>query len=1294
MKKLPQTFTEVYKIIYVYDIPELKSHAGYVKVGETTAISGASNEECALRRIKHQTATAGVTVRLLYTEAVKFNDHDVHAVLENEGIERADFGTGAREWFKTDAETVKKAIAAIKSGKLLISNHNNNNNNTTPIILRPEQEEAIQQTISRFMAGAHRMLWNAKMRFGKTVCALEVVRQGGFGRTLILTHVPSVNTEWKRNFEKVLAGTQTKYIGLDTNNREAVLMCADELLADKKIDSYIYFASLQDARGSASVGGKYDKNEAVFRIKWDFVIIDETHVGVRTELGQNVIDKIVSSETKMLCLSGTPYNCINDFASEDVFTWDYTMEQEAKRKFELEHPGDYNQYACMPRLNFCTYRMDPEIIKKYYKDCAFNFTEFFNVKNNKFTHEEDVTRFINTMFTPGTNYPFSTKEYRKMFRHTLWVVPGVKEAKALKALLETNNRFDDDENWKIINIAGSEQTDEIGKKLCKTQDYLEAVQNAIKKYTNTITITCGRLTTGATVPEWTAVFMLKDIESTAAYMQTIFRVQGSCSFQKKDGTLLQKDNCFVFDFDPDRTLSIIYNHVRNSNNHAGSLHDAMRDFINYAPVISNDGGVMEERSIDDIINRVNKHNIDIMRKNGGCSSCCIDIDAVLNINTEDKCYIKSLSKNSAAANAQSNIEVNSNGLDNKRAVYETSSNSVKNGEDAKDCKSNETENEAEIDNLKTALANFAAKFTWLAMSAYVNNGYKQYSSLVEFVDSIDGKCWDIMSPLVTKTYFKKHLFNYYNDMLLIYVNDTITRFENISAQKSAIVRCDMLMNEIDNWADDKDIVKTPRDIAEYMIGTVCQRYQGKQIADKKVINIGSKTGVFARRMAMEIMRHADNGNLSDDERNIMFNNIIKNQVFTLCSTEKEYIITSMIMNLACGDTYDNIILINMKDTNMTQTTADIIKKFGKFDIAIGNPPYQLTLKQTTGFYSAKTIFNKFQELADKIAARTCLIYPGGWVQRTRTGLKEFGLKQTNDNTLEKVIYWPDNKDVFPAVNIKDGITVVVKDNNKTEYGFELERREGNNVTSCMITEAPGDSILCMDPNSARIIEKTHNFVVSHNMRYVKEHLMGSAVFGLSSNIVALNLLPVTEYTGQALKDDELILHANDICGSAGRQHTYVVKTDDAVKLSDKKLFPYDLVQKYKVVVNKASPNGGASRNWRMQIHGPNEVSTRSQVIHIMFDTRNEAVNYVKWCHTQLIRFLFLQTGAAVRVCGEFTPSLNDYTDNNGIIDFNCGMEELSRRVYGLFGITEGERAYIEDFLKKNDKSKLLDGVIS
>ena len=642
-----------YKLIYIFKIEDA-AHRGLLKIGDATINTNkilppncAELKKAARARIDKYTVTAGFDYEILHTElAVKnnsaaFRDYDVHKVLQRSGfIKKKPNGVKSREWFKVDLETAKKAIAAVKQGKKSIDAATATEF-FPPVTFRPEQEDAIKLTVNTFKKD-NKFLWNAKMRFGKTFCALEVVRRMQFQKTVIVTHRPVVNSQWFKDFETIFHGENFSYGS--KNHGETF----EKLIHGNK--NFVYFASMQDLRGSEITGGKFDKNAEIFNTNWDFVIVDEAHEGTTTALGDSVIKNLVKANSKFLALSGTPFNIIEDY-EDNIFTWDYIDEQRAKNNW-YKNNIDSNPYEELPAMKIFTYNLgeilnQPDFLDD---DKSFNFKEFFRVENEKFVHEKFIKKFLDLLTnTANNNYPYSNDNFRNIFRHSLWIIPGVKEGRALSKLLRQHWIF---RNFEIVNVAGNGDEDE------ESADALEKVQNAIAKNDYTITLSCGKLTTGVTVPEWTAVFMLAGGNSTSAasYMQTIFRVQSPCRFNGKF-----KEICYVFDFAPDRSLKFISESIERT----GGNRSKIDEYLNFCPVIALRGSKMIEYNADKLFQQVKRVQAARVVKSGFEDSRLYNNGLLLQLDPDalkkfDK--LKGIIGSSKAQKKTGDININDTGL--------------------------------------------------------------------------------------------------------------------------------------------------------------------------------------------------------------------------------------------------------------------------------------------------------------------------------------------------------------------------------------------------------------------------------------------------------------------------------------------------------------------------------------------------------------------------------------------------------------------------------------------------------
>lgn len=606
MKKLNlKTTNKVVPMIYAYTTPEIKRHDGWTKIGYTEQDVG--------QRLKQQAHTIDVEYKLewkgtaIYDDGSgdRFHDSAFHAYLSKSGIERKP----KTEWFHVLPRLSKTMFHDFKENRGLVEG--------TEVIdyqLRHEQEEAVQMALDYYSVHKNgQFLFNAKPRFGKTLATYDLCKRLHAQNILIVTNRPAIANSWYEDYEKFV-GVDTGYhfvSSVDGIQGKPYVLSREDYQKKAAYTDYnefcgcIEFVSLQDLKGSIYFGGDYDKLHEICGTKenpmiWDILVIDEAHEGVDTCKADVAFDRIHRKYT--LHLSGTPFKALaNDkFEKEAIYNWTYADEQKAKREFVTE-PGTENPYGKLPQLNMFTYKIS-EIIKEQLNqgievngetvEYAFDLNEFFSTKaNGDFVYEESVDCFLDAL-TEQEKFPFSTDELRNELKHTLWLLNRVDSAKALAKKLKQHDAFKD---YEIVLAAGDGKLDEESraseKELKKVYD---KVINAIKTYDKTITLSVGQLTTGVTIPEWSAVLMLSSLKSPALYMQAAFRAQNPCLFSNGDEHY-RKTNAYIFDFDPARTL-IIYEQIANglSESTSGDKGDSdqrkqhVRELLNFFPVYGED----------------------------------------------------------------------------------------------------------------------------------------------------------------------------------------------------------------------------------------------------------------------------------------------------------------------------------------------------------------------------------------------------------------------------------------------------------------------------------------------------------------------------------------------------------------------------------------------------------------------------------------------------------------------------------------------------------------------------------
>lgn len=594
-----KTASKVVPQCYAYTTPGVPAHDGWTKIGFT--------ERDVETRINEQTHTVGVAHKTWWhmraafmTEPYDtFTDKDFHAYLKKLEVPR-EAGT---EWFQIDPNVARGNFIDFTQNHGVVLDEDADI--AIPYKLRDEQAEAVQKTIEYFTTRENaEFLWNAKPRFGKTLSAYDLCMKLGARNILIVTNRPAIANSWYQDYETFF-GPQSGYLfvsNVDGIKHKKYVLSRNEF--SEKIDGNtkgcIEFVSLQDLKGSVYFGGQHNKLSEISAEKgliWDILIVDEAHEGVDTYKTDTAFNHIKRKWT--LHLSGTPFKALaNDkFPEGAIYNWTYADEQKKKRDWNVASEIE-NPYANLPRLSLFTYQMSDivrdrvergiELTDDDIEEYAFDLNEFFSTnESGKFVHDVAVDKFLDAL-TRQEKFPFSTSELRDELKHTFWILNRVASAKALAKKLKLHPVFKD---YEIILAAGDGKLDDDEE----NEKSFDKVTKAIKKYDKTITLSVGQLTTGVTIPEWTAVLMLSNMASPALYMQAAFRAQNPCLFTDAEGNSYRKQNAYVFDFDPARTLTIFEQFANDlipetygDKGDFDSRKRHVRELLNFFPVYGED----------------------------------------------------------------------------------------------------------------------------------------------------------------------------------------------------------------------------------------------------------------------------------------------------------------------------------------------------------------------------------------------------------------------------------------------------------------------------------------------------------------------------------------------------------------------------------------------------------------------------------------------------------------------------------------------------------------------------------
>jgi len=644
--------------------------AGCLKVGFTTKNAAERVAAQYPVNLPNQSHTILLDEIAMRDDGSFFTDHDVHRVLTRKQIPRKN-----GEWFECDLSAVKAAIIEVKTGK------RHEDNRTLNFGMRPEQQAAVDKAIHYFNSfkaenkdKTPHFLWNAKMRFGKTFAAYQLAKKMGWSKILILTFKPAVQNAWQEDLENHLDFAGWQFIARDALQFEQ---------ADKK-KPIVCFGSFQDYLGKNAVGGIKAKNEWVHTTNWDCVIFDEYHYGAWRETAKELFDAEDKKEVAFaegagmdyfdeanmpittnayLYLSGTPFRAIQsgEFIEEQIYNWTYSDEQRAKEAWTK----DNNPYAALPRMVMLTYQLPDAIrevaMKGEYNE--FDLNEFFKADGEsvlaKYKYENEVQKWLdlirgNLAETTIDNLklgaekppmPFSDVRLLNVLSHTFWFLPTVAACHAMNNLIQQKqNKFYHD--YTVVVAAGFEAG--IGV------EALPPVKNAMAKplQSKTITLSCGKLTTGVSIAPWTGILMLRNVTSPETYFQAAFRVQTPWILRGHDANspnneLIVKNECYVFDFAPDRALRQIADYSCRLNVDESNPEAKVAEFIHFLPVLAYDGSSMKQIDAAGILDMAMSGTTATLLARRWESALLVNVDN----NTLEK-----LMKNEAAMKALMSIE--------------------------------------------------------------------------------------------------------------------------------------------------------------------------------------------------------------------------------------------------------------------------------------------------------------------------------------------------------------------------------------------------------------------------------------------------------------------------------------------------------------------------------------------------------------------------------------------------------------------------------------------------------------
>ncbi len=1321
--EIHETFS--YGVIYVYSIPD-DGHKGRLKIGSATLSSQSPTQEeintAARARIDQQTKTADVKYLLEHAELAVthdnkyFSDTDVHDVLTRSGFGRKSENTknSRSEWFEIDLPTAVNAIHATKEGRSALKTAERISDKNITFSFRPNQRDAIDRTTKAIKQKRKHYLWNAKMRFGKTSAAMQVAKENDMKKVLIVTHRPSVSADWYDDFSKVFAGTNYEYSsklkGESINKR----------LSDSK--PFVYFASLQDLRLSEAVvsdgtsGSKskgFKKNTEIFDNTWDMLIVDEAHEGTQSNLGDTTLSKIPYNFK--LELSGTPFNIIHKREEDEVYTWDYVMEQYDKHHWDENYPGLPNPYAELPALSMFTYEIDKFAGQlgdldgfTDTLDGAFKFHEFFRVEKDsegndtaQFIHEPKVKKFIDLLVDNklSTKFPYSSEEYRSYNKHSLWLLPNrTKVIEAMEKLLNNHPVFG---KFGIVNISGIAKEDD-----AVDTDAKSRVTSAIKNNGYTITLTGQRLTTGASIPEWTAVFMLSDTGSATTYLQTAFRCQTPA---KIDGKL--KTQGYVFDFAPDRTLKLVaeaieLNHKSGKTN-SPEQKQAMSDFLNFCPIIAAEGGVMKPYDVGGMLVQLKKAIIERVSRNGFDDPKLYN-DELLNLDDLDINKFNTLREivGSSTSERTNEIKINEHGMD--KLETQKAEEAERKKKQKKQLSEEEKEQLRQLKEAReqknSAVSILRAVSIRMPMMVYgANVSIREDITLQKFIDLVDDESWKEFMPAGLSKQTFGEFTKYYDEEVFRGVAHTI--------RAKAFDYDDLLPTErIQAIAEifgtfknpDKETVLTPWSVVNMQLGmtlggndfrTIISR-SGKpewisqgditnvwSEDDAKILEINSKSGLYPLLAAYNIYsRQLIKRKKPEDKiHKQLWKEVIAKNIYVICKSPMAATITRRTL---AGYSSANTNVVYVKDLIQKLRKEGRYKSYNidkelqsefriegnevKFAAVIGNPPYQ---ESTTDNNRDNPIYHLFMDESYKLSDRVSLITPARFLFNAGQTPEVWNQKMLTDPHLKVAFYEHKSSKVFPNTDIKGGVAITLRDTNHVfgPIGTFTSRKELDGIIKkALASEFSSIAELIHVRSSYKFTSKLieANPSLKNRVKPSEEKSIGSNVFDKYPEIFF----------------DEKPDQGEEYVEIYGRQENQRKKK----WVKREYVAGHANLDKWKVFVAKSNGSGAFGETLSTpEIGKPGTGATQTFISLGDFDDQREAKNLLRFLKSKFARALLgsmkVTQDNAKKSVWKNVP-LQDFTSRSDI-DWSQSISDIDQQLYAKYELSEDEISFIETHVK-------------
>lgn len=1274
-----------------------------------------------------------------YSRAAKigdkfFRDYAIHSYLERElgkeRLQRENMPAGlyySNEFFKdVNADNIEEAFNHIEQDavhgggvyQLYNEQHlpeiQHYERDTEPYKLRPNQDDAVKAFMAAKEKGRTKLLMYAVMRFGKSFTSMCCANAMDAKIVVIVSGKADVKEEWKKTVEKI--ANFDGFVFLDGEQ-----LSRDENIIKSNIDGgkrVAIFLTLQDLQGDEIK----DKHKEVFGSQIDLLIVDETHYGARAseygkvlqsagltkaqiknELKQNDIESVEDIDKEVqkhlnakitLHLSGTPYRILmsREFSEDDIvsfcqFTdiidasdkWIEENNQKEEPKDEWENP--YYGFPQMIRFAFTPNKSSLQKIKQLKemgktatlsalfrpqsidKDAAGNYKKFENESEvcdllraiDGSQEDENIFSFLN----------YDKVKQGEMCHHMVFVLPYRASCDAMQELITNNpDKFDNLSQYEIINIAGVDGN--------TSYPSVETIKSKIKRCESegkkTITLTVNRMLTGNTVEEWDTMIFLKDTASPQEYDQAIFRLQNQyvVTYENAEGRTIKynkKPQTLLVDFDVDRMFRLqeLKSQFYNANTDANGnekLEARLRRELEISPIICLNKDKLHQVTCANIMDAVREYS---QSRSVMDEATDIPVDEIILTDDEILSIIRDLipidsKKGITFKPTEGDDDMDTNGENDTDADGGDQPNAQDDSQGGDDTETQSQPSQDEAIELAKKLQTYYLQILFFAF--LTESKVHNLRDVIDVLSANDdnkriaknlGLDRDKLNTLHSKC---SHFIHSKLDYKIENINNLICD-ETMEPAK----RAEVALTQFGRMSDSE--IVTPKNIAAEMIAMLPKM---ENLSEVKFLDIASKQGEFAYAIY-------DRFTKTDDA--------VKNKIYSLPTSPLCYEFTRKIYKLL-GMPVENIIADFTTYDLIKENNEEKIKRINdmKFNVIVGNPPYQEVVAQketSNGQKRSINIFQHFQTISDKLGTYTSLIYPGArWIHRSGKGLEQFGLCQINDSHLYLLKYYPNSGEIFKEVGIADGISIVMKNMHKEYGGFKYIYSIAGNEISVDV-DNPGNILFPLNPLDEEISLCLNNMISKYSSLH--ESILSQKLFSIESDFVEKNPTLVREYNeGDSFdKETEIKLYTNDKAGKSGRSRWYIANRN-IIKTG------IEYINKWKVIVSSANA-GGQKRSNQIAVVDNYSAFGRSRVALKTFDTEQEAQNFFKYATSEIIRFAFLLTDESLTSLAKKVPDLLNYTDDNGMIDYNGDVND---QLYELFGIDEKNQLYIKNVLSKHN----------